>query len=286
LSERDGAHEAIEELSGVAALRALTPDEVRFVASHLAGCASCRRQYAELAAVADLLLRVPEPVEPPPGLRERILTLAAQTPQDAPAAGPHAAVAAPTQGVPASAAAPHPARKRVPGTQYPAPGTRLAPRLPRRPFDRRDLGLVASLAAALFFGYSTLRLQGELAAQSARLAQVEPIAHAAARGRTAPVAGTNTAPQIRGAVAEIDGRAQLYLEQLPDPPSDRLYQVWLIPPGGPPLGVGVSPPGEGGTQTIPLDRSLAGMQQIAVTLEPAPRGSDGPTSEIFASGQL
>lgn len=275
MSERDGAHEAIEELSGVAALRALTPDEVRFVASHLAGCAGCRRQYAELAAVADLLLRVPEPVEPPPGLRERILALAAQTPQDAPAADPHAAVAAP----PASAAAPHPARKRV-------PGTRLAPRLPRRPFDRRDLGLVASLAAALFFGYSTLRLQGELAAQSARLAQVEPIAHAAARGRTAPVAGTNTAPQIRGAVAEIDGRAQLYLEQLPDPPSDRLYQVWLIPPGGPPLGVGVSPPGEGGTQTIPLDRSLAGMQQIAVTLEPAPRGSDGPTSEIFASGQL
>ena len=263
MSGEHGSHAAIEELSGVAALRALTPDEMRFVAAHLAGCASCRRQYAELAAVADLLLRVPEPVEPPPGLRERILALAAQTPQD----GPAAETGAVTEGA-------APARPTEPVA--PPPPVPLAP---RRRFDWRNLGLVASLAAALFFGYSTVRLQSELS-------QVSPIVQAAARGRTAAVAGTQAAPQIRGTAYEVDGRAQLRLEQLPDPPSDRVYQVWLIPPGGRPIGVGLGPPGRGGTQTIPLDRPLEGMEVIAVTLEPAPLGSDGPTSDIFASGQL
>ncbi|HEY3081140.1 MAG TPA: anti-sigma factor [Chloroflexota bacterium] len=319
MSERNRSHETIEDLSGVAALRALTPDEARFVAAHLAGCASCRRQYVELAAVAELLLRVPEPVEPPAGLRERILALAAQTPQEGQLADPRAEGTrseadrgeTPPTGAPSAAAPPagapppeagspttdggpaspegtdrppagRPAGREAASARPPVP---LAPRAPRR-FDWRDLGLVASLAAALFFGYSSLRLRDELDARSARLAQVEPIANAAARGRTAPVAGTDAAPQIHGAVAEIDGRAQLYLEQLPSPPADRLYQVWLIPPGGQPIGVGVGSPGEGGTQTIPLDRPLAGMRLIAVTLEPAPLGSEGPTSEIFAAGTL
>ncbi|HEY3109258.1 MAG TPA: zf-HC2 domain-containing protein, partial [Chloroflexota bacterium] len=84
MSEQDRSHEAIEELAGAAALRALTPDEARFVAEHLAGCARCRALYRELARAADLLLRAPEPIEPPPELRARVMAEIARTPQHSP----------------------------------------------------------------------------------------------------------------------------------------------------------------------------------------------------------
>jgi hypothetical protein len=282
VSEPVDGHEAIQELSGAAALRALTPDETRFVRAHLAACPTCRRAYAELFAVADVLLRVPEPVTPPPALRQRILDLAAQTPQESPlplgeggrragegAARPEARATAP----PSDALTPTLSQRE------------RAPARPRR-FDWRDLGLVASLAATLFFGWTTVRLQSDLQEQRTRLAQTEPIVRAAAAGRVVPIAGTAQAPQVRGALAESSGRVELYLESLPTPPDDRVYQVWLIPPGGPPIGAGVSEPGRGGTQVIPLDRPLTGIELIAVTQEPAPRGSPGPTSAILASARL
>jgi anti-sigma-K factor RskA len=286
VSERVDGHEAIQELSGAAALRALTPDEARFVRAHLATCATCRRAYAELFAVADALLRVPEPVTPPAALRQRILELAVQTPQEA---GPPATTSPIAEHPPAGESQP-PARHPAP---YPAemarqgtPAPESSSTIPRRRFDWRDLGLVASLAATLFFGWTTLRLQTELQDQRTRLAQTEPVVRAAAAGRVVAIAGTTQAPQVRGALAESAGRADLYLEALPKPPDDRVYQVWLIPPGGQPIGAGVSEPGQGGTQVIPLDRPLTGIELIAVTQEPAPRGSLGPTTPILASARL
>jgi anti-sigma-K factor RskA len=281
VSDAVDGHEAIQELSGAAALRALTPDESRFVRAHLAGCPTCRRAYAELFAVADVLLRVPEPVTPPAALRQRILDLAAQTPRESPlpqgegGRRPGQGVAEPEERVtvpPGDALTPTPVRRER--------------ERPRRRFDWRDLGLVASLAATLFFGWTTLRLQSDLQDQRTRLAQTEPVVRAAAAGRVVPIAGTAQAPQVRGALAESAGRAELYLEALPKPPDDRVYQVWLIPPGGQPIGAGVSEPGQGGTQVIPLDRPLTGIELIAVTQEPAPRGSPGPTTQILASARL
>lgn len=260
MTEIDDRHEVIEELSGAAALRALSPEEARLVSSHLEGCARCREQYAELAATAELLLRVPEPVEPSPGLRDRILALAAQTPQDLPDEGASAAPSAP-------------------------PPLPFQPRRPQRRFDWRSLGLVASLAATLFFGYSTLRLQGELAAQTDRVSRAEAVIQAATTGRVVQVRGTGERPEVRGTAMEARGRAQLYLEGLPPPPEGQLYQVWLVPPGGQPIGAGLAT-GGGDPQTIPLQRPLEGMALVAVTLEPAPGGSPRPTSPILAAGRL
>ena len=69
------------------------------------------------------------------------------------------------------------------------------------------------------------------------------------------------------------------------PPADHVYQVWLIPPGGQPVGAGLSRPGEGGTQSIPIERSLADRQTVAITLEPA-GGSPGPTTPVLAVATL
>jgi anti-sigma-K factor RskA len=145
--------------------------------------------------------------------------------------------------------------------------------------------MVASLAAAFYFGYWTLRLQGDAAATQARLAQQEAVVRAAVQGRVVQLTSTNVAPQVRGAVAESPTGTVVYLDGLPQPPADRAYEVWLIPPGGQPVGVGLSSAGQGGTQTIPIDRGLAGMQSLAITEEPA-GGSPGPTTQILAAARL
>ena len=273
MSDPNGGH--VEELSGAAALRALTPDEARFVRAHLADCARCRAAFAELAEVADLLLRAPEPVEPSEGALERLLAAARETRQEPAGSGVGATETAPAPT--GTAVAPTgPAVARVP----PEP-VRLRPRR----LDLRDLGMVASLVLALGLGLWTWRLQEDLTAHAARLDQQRALVEAATRGRVVQIAGTERAPGVRGALAESPAGTVVYLDELPSPPPDRAYQVWLIPPGGQPVGAGLSESGRGGTQAIPLARSAAGMQQVAVTLEPA-GGSPGPTTPILAAARL
>jgi anti-sigma-K factor RskA len=264
LSEQFRSHEAIEELAGAAALRALTPDEARFVSEHLAGCARCRAHYRELALAAELLLRVPEPIQPSPDLRARIMAQIAQTPQDGVPSDPSAELGAAT-------------------ARVEPPRVRPAPRRAR--FGWRDWSLLGSVAAALYLGFWSLRLQGDVATMAVQLAQRQALVDAIVNGRVVQLAATPAAPQVRGAVAETGQRTLVYLENLPTPTTDRAYQVWLIPPGGQPIGAGVSAPGAGGSQMIPLDRPLTNIQTIAVTQEPA-GGSLAPTSDILAAARL
>lgn len=265
----DSEHAEISQLSGLAALRALAPEDEQRVADHLRRCAICRATFAEQRAAADLLLRLPEPVEPSPELKGRIMAAIVAEPQ-----GGHGDAETGRRG----AGAP-------PLSVSPRPPVPLSPRPTRRRWDWRELGLAASVAAALFFGYSTWRLQNDVAAVSARLAQQEAVVRAATQGRVVQMAATGASPQVRGAVAESGDATYVYLDGLPTPPHDQAYQVWLIPPGGQPVGAGLSEPGHGGTQTIRLHRGLAGMQQVAVTQEPA-GGSPGPTSQVLVAARL
>jgi anti-sigma-K factor RskA len=189
----------------------------------------------------------------------------ARTPQDGPTS------------VPSPSPLPPPRRLEPPVARAPEPS--------RRRLGWRDWSLLGSIAAALYFGFWSLRLQNDVALMSARLAQQEPLRRAAVDGRVVRLAGTPAAPQVRGAVAETPQATLVYLENLPQPATDRAYQVWLIPSGGQPIGAGVSSPGTGGSQTIPLDRPLTNIQTVAVTQEPA-GGSLAPTSDILAAGRL
>jgi hypothetical protein len=213
---------------------------------------------------AELLLRVAEPIQPSADLRTRIMAQIAQTPQDGAPPVPTAELGAATDRLEPPRALP-------------------APRRPR--FGWRDWGLLGSVAAALYFGYWSLRLQGDVATMSVQLAQQEALVRAATSGRVVRLAATPAAPEVRGAVAETAQHTLVYLENLPTPTTDRAYQVWLIPPGGQPIGAGVSAPGAGGSQTIPLDRPLTNIQTVAVTQEPA-GGSMAPTSDIVAAARL
>src|SRR5262245_15950126 len=167
----------------------------------------------------------------------------------------------------------------------PLAAVEAAPPARRRRFGWRDWGLLGSIAAALYFGFWSLRLQSDIALMSTQLAQLQPLAQAATGGRVVRLSATPAGAQIRGAVAETSQATLVYLDNLPQPATDRAYQVWLIPPGGQPIGAGVSAPGSGGRQTIPLDRPLTNIRTVAVTQEPA-GGSPAPTSDVLVAGQL
>lgn len=252
MAERADERAAIEHLLPAAALGALTPEEAARVAAFVAHDPVLRAELARLRAQVDAMALAPEPVTPSPDLRDRIMREIARTPQDAPI---------------------------VPLRRADAPARR------DRSWSWRDLGLVASLAGAVYLGSSVWALQQQLAQQSAQLAQQEQIVRAATSGRIVVVAGTSAAPQVRGALAESDAGTVVRLENLPDPGPAQLFEVWLIPAGGAPVGAGLSAPGRGGSQTVRIDRPLQGMAQVAITREPA-GGSPAPTTPILAAGQL
>jgi anti-sigma-K factor RskA len=73
-------HPDLHDFTGAYALNALSPDEEVAFEAHLATCADCRTEVAELEAVAALL--ADGAVTPPPELRSELLTRIATTPQE------------------------------------------------------------------------------------------------------------------------------------------------------------------------------------------------------------
>lgn len=67
-------HEEFEGLAALEAIGAANPDEERRLDQHLAGCPSCSRARDEFAEAATLLARSLQPIAPPDGLRDRVVS--------------------------------------------------------------------------------------------------------------------------------------------------------------------------------------------------------------------
>lgn len=84
-----GSCDQVRPLVPELALDLLTGEERDEALAHLGGCASCRLAVEELAPVADSLLLLAPPAEPPPGFEGRVLAAmgmaAERTPLTAPA---------------------------------------------------------------------------------------------------------------------------------------------------------------------------------------------------------
>jgi anti-sigma-K factor RskA len=91
-----------------------------------------------------------------------------------------------------------------------------------------------------------------------------------------------------GAELEIsDGQATLVAENLPEPPEDRVYEVWLMPEGSDtpqPTNVLFTPRGDG-SAVAAIPGSVDDIQQVLVTDEPR-GGSDEPTGELLMAADL
>jgi anti-sigma-K factor RskA len=246
-------HEELKALLGVFALGIADAEEAAALRAHLATCAECQAELAQLTAAVDALPLGLDPIAPPPTLRHRIE--AAVLAEPAPAKTPR--------------------RVQTPPAP-PLPPRRIAPPRPIRPGAWwANARLWAAAAAALLLiavGLLAwnLRLQSELRG---------------AAPQTVALAPTDAAPGASGEVRYLPQSNLLVLDvrDLPPLPSGEVYEVWLIPHDGAPVPAGTfnQPTAQ---HAVVADRGQ--YQAIAITPEPGPLGTTAPTGEIVAQAAL
>ena len=78
-----------------------------------------------------------------------------------------------------------------------------------------------------------------------------------------------------------NGEGVIQLRDVGDLRDGRVYQAWVIPPGGTPIATGASANGNG---ALTLEGDIRGTT-VAVTLEPGP-GAKAPSTQPFLVGQV
>jgi anti-sigma-K factor RskA len=221
----------IHTLAGAYALDALTELERAGFARHVAVCPACATEVAELTETAARLGAVTA-LTPPPGLRTRVLAEIAKTRQ-ATDRGPvrHAPGNAVQRWRRWTAAAAAAAVVAVGGV-----GAMWA-------VEENRLGDVRRQAAA-----DQTEISQVLNAQDVQL-------------RTVAVNGGG---RITVAVSPSHNEGVVAMSDMPAPPSDKAYQLWLIR-GRTPTPAGIMAAGaSGGTALV---HSISGADQLGVTLE-------------------
>jgi len=270
-------HDRFDELVAAYALGAIDPVERPAFEVHLATCERCQRELAELSRVTVGLALAVEPVSPPDSLKARTIARAiSQT---------------------------RPVRSVV------APGT-----LHDRPaIGPWKLALAASVLIAVSLGiyaWSLHRqvtdLRGSLAdasqrerdlraslmsarADSARLLHTLTIVNAPDALRVS-LQGSSAAPAAKGLAYWSRTRGLIVsTEQLPALQPGRIYQLWMVMNGQPPIGAGVFSLNASGATTVegtlPANFTVPPGTEItvAVTNEPG-NGSATPTMPILLAG--
>lgn len=253
----------IDELAGAIALDAIPADEWPAIEEHLASCRRGHPHIRELRSVATLLLEATPEIEPPAQLRSRILDAARA---DSGAGG------APIATLPIRPPAPSMAPKH-------------AAREQRRWWSNAGwIAAAAAVVVAAALGLWGLSLRNDLNQTDQRLADAEREVNAQ-QGALAALLGdgeefrfTATLPGAGGSVLQQnDGAVTLVVHGLP-PRANMTYQVWALR-NGRPESLGVFEPHTTGRTVVPIDGNLQGVDAVAITLEPGPNGSPGPTSD-------
>ncbi|HZV49986.1 MAG TPA: anti-sigma factor [Candidatus Dormibacteraeota bacterium] len=239
-------HDGMEDAIAAYVLGACPDEERAIVRAHLGSCGSCRELARRLREAVDVLALSCAGQSPPPGLRQRILEAAASSPPSPAANG--------TGGEPGAA------RRARP-----------------RPRTSWRLRLALAAAAALLAGLAgtvtwNLRLQQEL--------DRRPPAYV--------MQGTGPLASTRGSVADV-GSGQLTLvsfSAMPPPPPGRVYEVWLVMESGRVVSAGAVRPDARGDAHLLIQRPLAGVQTVSVTLETAPGTSSAPSGKPLMAAQV
>lgn len=248
----------VRELSGAFVLGALDDEEAAVVRSHLATCPDAHAEMTELAEVLPVLAASVPVIEPPAGLKSRLL---------------EAAAAEPRLGTTALPAAP------VPAT--PVPLTELRPTASRREWAVR----IAAVIAIVVLGGWNLLLQGQLRDSQAYEQQVASVVAAAAQpGSLTVVMAAQTGSANGLAAIDRAGRMTLAIRGLTPVSGGAVYEAWVVVPGTPPMPLGELAVTGSGTATmdgtgIPASPGVV----VALTREPGP-GAKTPTLPIISSG--
>lgn len=244
-------HEEIENAIAAWLLGATDPDEAQKIAMHVDGCATCSAAAARFRRVIDAVPLAAEEVEPPPGLRQRILAAAAA-------------------GQTASA----PGRTALPVVPIPRLRRRFMVRLVGRvPLSAAAAVVLISLAAGL--------VVGDIAGRTTPPVQPSQVARFS-------LAGHDSMAGARAAVIDLktDGIALVDFSGLPPLGPGKVYELWLIGPANRVDATGVFVPDGNGNKVVVVSRPLAGYVTMAVTTEQGPDGVAAPTQQPQLSGSV
>jgi anti-sigma-K factor RskA len=277
----------VRELAGAYVLGALEPAEASAVRSHLNAHPDGHPEIAELGAVIPALVELAPVVEPPEGLKARILAAAAA---DLAARGGTAeATAVPaTQaealpGTPAPPAVSAPPAVPAPPAAFPGPAEREARRARTSPATWA-LRIAAVLAIALLGGWNLL-LQNDLGAARQYEQNVAAVLEAASQpGSLTAVLAADGGTGSGLAAVDAKGDLALAMRDLGPTSGTAVYEAWVIASDGVPVPLGSFPVGANGTAFFEASGlpSAEGIV-LALTLEPGP-GATTPTMPIISAG--
>lgn len=248
-------HEQFADDLALYALGALTGEERVALERHLGDCASCRRELETLRGDTALLALSTAGPRPPLRSRERLMKAIAREP-----------------------------RSRV--ATRSRPWWALVPVL--------AAGVMAVLAAMFWTQNSSLRRQVAILTERAFRQQVElqkareiVSTLTATDAMTVTLVATKTPPQPQGKVMYVKDRASLIFlaSNLPPVPSQKAYELWLIPMKGAPMPAGMFKPDAHGSAMVLNPPLPMGMEAkaFAITVEPE-AGSSTPTMPIVMVG--
>jgi len=248
-------HEQFAEDLSLYALGALQGEERTALERHLQDCAGCRRELELLGGDTALLALSTSGPRPPDRARQRLMEAVAREPRRAVI------------------------RRRKPWWA-------LVP----------SFAAAAMAALAVFFWMQNSRLQRDLASLEKRSAQQradlqrarEIVATLTATdAMTVTLVAAKTPPQPQGKVMYVKDRASLIFlaSNMPMPPSQKAYELWLIPMKGAPMPAGTFKPDAHGSAMVINPPLPAGMEAkaFAITIEPE-TGSPTPTMPIVMMG--
>ncbi len=265
--------------TGAMALGALPEEEAVLFVDHLETCPECTSEltgFQETAAA----LGGSVAQTPPASLRRSVMAAIAQTPQLPPltvngtALGRHRQAAEDAAMI--AAASPDltgdTARTRGSG--------KLADVIPmRRAWYRRPQALLAAAVAVLVIGGGTALVVSQQSSSTPSVAS-GPACVAAATNKSTlgPTVGTGGVVTL----APACDTALVKVPSLPDAPSGKVYQLWVIRGAGSTASttsVGVLNKSADGTYGAIPANVHAGDTAVGVTVEPGPNGSAKPTTK-------
>jgi len=258
----------VREMAGAFVLGALEPADEAAVRAHLDTCDDAHAEIAELGGVMPALAESVPVVEPPAGLKARIMAAAAadleeRTVAVAPSLEPAAAPAEPTP--------------------FPSADERTARRA--RTSTGTWILRAAAVIAIVALGAWNLLLQNQLNASQAYEQSVAAVLDVAAQpGSLTAILTPDDGTGSGLAAVAANGQVTLAMQDLAPTTGSTVYTAWAIGGDGVPVALGDFTVGSDGTASFTATTSpLASGTLLALTHEPGP-GATAPTLPIVSKG--
>jgi anti-sigma-K factor RskA len=231
-------------LTGAYAVDALTGDELDQFEKHLLRCPSCTEEVRGLQETA-ARLGLTTAIEPPPWMRQQVLTAASRTRQLPPSGG------------------------RLLDRGNSRRATRLRRSLPRS-------AAAVTMAAAIIV-LAVLQVNTRHQLEQTQQASGNVAAVLAAPGAHIVTSSTTVGGSVTAVISPRDREAVVTTAGMPTPADAKVYQLWVISAAGA-RSAGLLPGGSSGGATSPvLAADIRTGDRLGITVEPA-GGSKQPTT--------